>query len=148
MIVIDFIDMKDSKHKLEIERVMKNALKNDRARTKVGKISRFGLLEMSRQRINSSIDYGSHIKCTHCKGKGLVPSPESDALKLLRKVRHAASKKNAKKIRGIFPMNVASYLLNRKRKEIVDLEMRLDLEIEIEGDPEMIPGESKITKVE
>jgi ribonuclease E len=148
LIVIDFIDMKETKHKLEVERVMKNALKNDRARTKVGKISRFGLLEMSRQRINSTIEYGSHIKCSYCRGKGMVPSPESDALNLLRKVRHAASKKNAKKIKGVFPMNVASYLLNRKRKEIVDLEMRLDLEIEIEGDPELIPGESRITKVE
>jgi ribonuclease E len=144
LIVIDFIDMKDNKHKIEIERVMKNALKTDRARTKVGKISRFGLLEMSRQRINSSIDYGSYIKCSVCKGKGLIPSPETDALNLLRKVRHAASKKNARTIKGIFPVNVASYLLNRKRKEIVDLEMRLGLEIQIEGDPEMIPGDNKI----
>jgi ribonuclease E len=144
LIVIDFIDMKDSKHRSEVERALRNHVKEDKARTKVGKISRFGLLEMSRQRIRPSIEFGSHLQCKYCQGKGLVPSPETLGIGFLRKLSLETLKEKVQRVKGIVPVDVAEYLLNKKRREIVDLEVRRDLFVEIEGDRSMVPGESKI----
>ncbi len=144
LIVIDFIDMREQKHRIQIQNAMKTFLKDDKARTKVGIISKFGLMEMSRQRISASIESGSYVKCPHCKGKGLTPSVETLSLSVLRKLRLATMKANDTNVTVTVPMNVSSYLLNRKRSEIQNLEMRLDIRIGIEGDPEMIPGDSKI----
>lgn len=144
LIVIDFIDMREQKHRIRIQNAMKTFLKDDKARTKVGIISKFGLMEMSRQRISASIESGSYVKCSHCKGKGLIPSVETLSLSVLRKLRLATMKANDTNVTVTVPMNVSSYLLNRKRSEIQNLEMRLDIRIAIEGDPEMIPGDSKI----
>jgi ribonuclease E len=110
----------------------------------VGKISKFGLLEMSRQRIRPSIEFGSYLPCKYCQGKGLVPSPETLGIGFLRKLSLEMSKEQARKVKGVVPVDVAEYLLNKKRKEIVDLEVRRDLSIEIAGDQSMLPGESKI----
>jgi ribonuclease E len=144
LIVIDFIDMKDPKHRSEVERALRNHVKEDKARTKVGKISRFGLLEMSRQRIRPSIEFGSHLQCKYCQGKGLVPSAETLGIGFLRKLSLETLKEKAQKVKGIVPVDVAEYLLNKKRREIVDLEVRRDLSVEIEGDRSMVPGESRI----
>ena len=144
LIVIDFIDMKESKHKTDVEKSLKNSLKYDKARTKLGKISKFGLMEMSRQRINPSIEYGSYIKCPHCKGKGVVPSSETEALCVLRKIRTAILKKEVVNLNALVPVNVANYLLNKKRKEILALETKSTICINIQGDSSMVPGESKI----
>jgi ribonuclease E len=144
LIVIDFIDLRDQKHKLEVERALKHHVKMDKARTKVGRISRFGLVEMSRQRIRPSIEYGSFIACTHCKGKGLTPSTETLGLSFLRKLSLEALKDEISYVKGIVPADVADYLLNRKRKDILELEVRRELIISIEGDNAMIPGDSKI----
>jgi ribonuclease E len=144
LIVIDFIDMKDPKHRSEVERALRNHVREDKARTKVGKISRFGLLEMSRQRIRPSIEFGSHLQCKYCQGKGLVPSAETLGIGFLRKLSLETLKEKAQKVKGIVPVDVAEYLLNKKRREIVDLEVRRDLSVEIEGDRSMVPGESRI----
>ena len=136
--------MKESKHKLEVERTIKTHLKNDKARTKVGKISRFGLLEMSRQRIRPSIEYGNYIPCTHCHGKGLVPSTEALALSFLRKLSLETLKPEISNITGIVPQEVAGYLLNKKRAEILDLEASRNLSITIAADSSMVPGDNKI----
>lgn len=144
LIVIDFIDMKESKHKLEVERTIKTHLKNDKARTKVGKISKFGLLEMSRQRIRPFIEYGNYIPCTRCHGKGLVPSTEALALSFLRKLSLETLKPEISNVTGIVPQEVAGYLLNRKRSEILDLEARRNLIITIAADSSMVPGDNKI----
>jgi ribonuclease E len=144
LIVIDFIDMKDPKHRSEVERALRNHVKEDKARTKVGKISRFGLMEMSRQRIRPSIEFGSHLQCKYCQGKGLVPSAETLGIGFLRKLSLETLKEKAQRVKGIVPVDVAEYLLNKKRREIVDLEVRLDLNVEIEGDRSMVPGDSKI----
>jgi ribonuclease E len=148
LIVVDFIDMKDPKHRTAIERTLRNHMKEDKARTKVGKISKFGLLEMSRQRIRPSIEFGSYLPCKYCQGKGLVPSPETLGIGFLRKLSLEMVKEQARKVKGVVPVEVAEYLLNKKRREIVDLEVRRDLSIEIEGDPSMLPGESKIISAE
>jgi ribonuclease E len=144
LIVIDFIDMKDPKHRSDIERQTRNHVKEDKARTTVGRISRFGLLEMSRQRIRPSIEFGSYQPCGHCKGKGLVPSPETLGIAFLRKLSLEVLKSKISSVRGIVPVEVADYLLNKKRKEIVELEHSRDISIEIEGDNAMAPGESNI----
>lgn len=144
LIVIDFIDMKDPKHRAEVERKIRRHVKDDRARTTVGKISRFGLLEMSRQRIRPSIEFGSYHPCRYCRGKGLVPSPETLGIGFLRKLSLETLKQEISTVKGIVPAEVADYLLNKKRKEIVELEHRRDLTIEIEGDSSMAPGESQI----
>jgi ribonuclease E len=144
LIVIDFIDMKDPKHRAEVERRLRINVKEDRARTTVGRISRFGLMEMSRQRIRPSIEFGSYHPCGYCKGKGLVPSPETLGIAFLRKLNLETLKQDSSNVRGVVPFEVAVYLLNKKRKEIVEIEHRRDLTIEIAGDRSMAPGESKI----
>ena len=145
LIVIDFIDMKDPKHKSEVERVIKSNVKRDKAKIKIGKISRFGLMEMSRQRIRPSIEFGSFESCSHCEGKGLVPSTEMLALDFLRKLRLETLKDQISSVKGIVPFDVADYLLNKKRKEILDLEVRRNLSIKIEGNNTIVPGKNKIT---
>ena len=144
LIVIDFIDMRDRKHKLAVEKVMKQDTKLDKARVSVGKISKFGLMEMARQRIAPSVEYGSFMPCPRCQGKGLVPSAERLALEFLRRLRSETLKNDFTRVKGIVPSNVAYYLLNKKRRELLDLEMRRNLTITIEEDPVMQPGENRI----
>jgi ribonuclease E len=144
LIVIDFIDMRDSKHNLEVEKNLKTFVKDDKARIKFGKISRFGIMEMSRQRIRPSIEFGSFEPCRHCRGKGVTPSSETQGLSFLRKLNLETLKDEIASVKGVVPVNVADYLLNKKRKEILDLETRRNLTIRIEGNNSMSPGESEI----
>ncbi|MEJ2727983.1 MAG: ribonuclease E/G [Deltaproteobacteria bacterium] len=144
LIVIDFIDMKEPKHRSEVERRLRSVANEDKAKTKVGKISRFGLLEMSRQRIRPSIEFGSYQPCRYCQGKGLIASTETLAVGFLRKLSLETLKPGISYVKGVVPVNVADYLLNKKRKEIAELEERRNLSVEIEGDLSMIPGESQI----
>ena len=145
LIVIDFIDMRDSKHNLEVEKNLKTFVKDDKARIKFGKISRFGIMEMSRQRIRPSIEFGSFEPCKHCRGKGVTPSPETQGLSFLRKLNLEILKDEIASVKGTVPSNVADYLLNKKRKEILDLETRRNLNIRIEGSNTMLPGDFEIT---
>jgi len=144
LIVIDFIDMKEQKHKSEVEKAMKTLVRSDKAKTKIGRISRFGLMEMSRQRLRPSIEYSTYISCRYCRGKGQTPSTETLGISFLRKLSLEILKDQITSVKGIVPLEVADYLLNKKRKEILDLETRRGLSIRIEGDACMIPGESKI----
>lgn len=144
LIVIDFIDMRDQKHKLKVEKTIKDHLKNDKARTKVGRISQFGLLEMSRQRIRPSIRSISFEPCRYCQGKGVTQSVESLGLSFLRRLRVETMKNDTGKVKGYVPPEIASYLLNRKKKEILDLEMRRNIAVTIESDITLMPGDSRI----
>mgnify|MGYP000638664232 CR=1 FL=1 len=128
----------------QVENRLREAVRQDRARVQIGKISRFGLLEMSRQRIRPSIEFGSHLPCRYCQGKGLVPSPETLGIGFLRKLSLETLKEKANRVKGIVPLDVADYLLNKKRREIVDIEERRGLSVQIEGDRSMMPGESEI----
>ncbi len=145
LIVIDFIDMMGPKNKAEVERTIKRHLKNDKARTNVGRISRFGLMEMSRQRIRPSIEFTSYEPCQHCHGRGLIPSVETLALRILRKLQFDTLTDKHSYVKAILPTEVADYLLNKKRKELLDLETRRNCGIIIEGRKEMLPNESKVT---
>jgi ribonuclease E len=102
---------------------------------------------MSRQRIHPSIEFGSHVTCRCCQGKGMVPGTEALGIAFLRKLSLAVSKADVARVRGIVPPAVADYLLNRKRRDIVELEKRRDIIIDIEGDASLLPFESRIETV-
>jgi len=144
LIVLDFIDMREAKHKQQVERTLKTNLKADKARSKVGRISQFGLLEMSRQRIRPAIDFSNFETCPHCRGKGQIPSIESMGLSFLRQLNHKTLKQGYSVARGAVPPAVAEYLLNKKRRELVELERRRSVAIAIEGDPTLSPGDNRI----
>ena len=146
LIVIDFIDMRDQKNKLKVEQAMKTQLKEDKARTKVGRISRFGLMEMSRQRIRPSIRFINFERCRHCQGRGVIQSVESLGLSFLRRIRLETLKTEITNVKGFVPPEVAAYLLNRKKKEILDLEVRRGIAITIAPDNTMVPGDSRIER--
>ncbi len=144
LIVVDFIDMRDKKHKAEIPKALKKFLKSDKAKTKVGTLSQFGLLEMSRQRLRPAITFGSFNTCKHCKGRGIVPSIESLSLAFIRQLNLKTIKEEIKTVKCVIPEDVADFLLNKKRGELVDIESRRKVSIFIKGDPDMILGESRI----
>ena len=122
LIVIDFIDMMSQKNQRMVEDRVKDALEMDRARVQVGKISRFGLLEMSRQRLRPSLGETSATVCPRCNGQGRIRDIESLSLAILRQIQEEAGKSNSREIRAIVPISVASYLLNEKRLDVVQIE--------------------------
>jgi ribonuclease E len=124
LIVIDFIDMENSKNQREIENRLKDALHYDRARVQMGKISRFGLMELSRQRLRPSLSEGSHVTCPRCNGTGHIRDTESSALQVLRIIQEEAMKENSAAIHVQVPVDVAAFLLNEKRGEILKIETR------------------------
>ncbi|MBR7791867.1 Rne/Rng family ribonuclease [Undibacterium sp. FT147W] len=124
LIVIDFIDMENAKNQREVEQRLKDALRYDRARVQMGKISRFGLMELSRQRLRPSLSEGSHVTCPRCNGTGHIRDTESSALQVLRIIQEEAMKENSAAIHAQVPVDVAAFLLNEKRGEILKIETR------------------------
>jgi ribonuclease E len=133
LIVIDFIDMRDNKHNSDVEKTLKNALKMDKARVNVGRISQFGIMEMSRQRIAKTLNDAIHLECPHCEGRGKVKSVEAMAVSFLRKVHAAAAKGTVAEVRGGLPLEVAYYLLNRKKRELTQIENDYEIEVTVKG---------------
>ena len=131
LIVIDFIDMLNTKHQREIELKMRQALEIDRARVQVGKISRFGLLEMSRQRLRPSLEETMSRTCPRCMGQGTIRGTRSLALSILRLIEDEAQKESSREIRVIVPVSIATFLLNEKRNEISNIENRNSIEVTI-----------------
>jgi len=125
LVVIDLIDMSAGKNQRAVENRLKDALKPDRARVQIGKISRFGLLEMSRQRLRSSISDANYLNCPRCNGTGTIRSVVSSSLNLLRIIEDEALKENTEAIQISLPLDMATYLLNEKRHELNQLETRL-----------------------
>ena len=135
LIVIDFIDMTPAKNQREVENRLRDALKQDRARVQVGRISRFGLLEMSRQRVRPSLGESSLRTCPTCNGRGNVRGPESLSLSVLRIVEEEAMKESTSKVLAKLPVEVATYLLNEKRESISEVEKRQGVAIILVPDP-------------
>jgi ribonuclease E len=144
LIVIDFIDMMDQKHNAEVEKVFKKAIDLDRARIQLSHISKFGIMELSRQKKQSTIQEISYTPCPHCRGRGVRPSLEYTALTAYRKIETQAVKGLSSQIRIGLPCEVAEYLLNHKRSEIAHLESEYDMSITICSKPEMAWDELKI----
>ena len=134
IIVIDFIDMLQKKHKQEVERTLRSEFKKDRAKTKVLRISALGCLELSRQRLKSSLGTGEYVECPLCDGLGKVKSPEMTALSVFRKIKSQLLKDRVCEITATVPAQVADYLLNRMRSQLVELEKERRVRITIAAD--------------
>ena len=129
LIVVDFIDMESQKNQREVENRFRDSLRHDRARVQIGKISRFGLMELSRQRLQPSLEETAHISCPRCGGTGFIRGTESTALHVLRIIQEEAMKENTGAVHAQVPVDVASFLLNEKRAEIQKLEARIKVNI-------------------
>ena len=137
LIAIDFIDMMDKKHIAEVEKSFKKALSIDKARIQLSRISKFGILELSRQKKQSTIQEISYTKCPYCKGSGLRPSLEYAALGAFRKIESEAVKGICSELKIILPHEIADYILNRKRSELLDLESIFNIILNIAGSTEI-----------
>ena len=129
LIVIDFIDMESGKNQREVENRLKDALHVDRARVQMGKISRFGLMELSRQRLRPALSEGSHTTCPRCNGTGVIRDTDSSSLHILRIIQEEAMKENTAAVHCQVPIDVAAYLLNEKRNEVAKIEARHNVEV-------------------
>ncbi len=147
LVVIDFIDMSSTKAQRQVEDRLQNALKHDRARVQIGRISRFGLLEMSRQRLRPSLGESSQMVCPRCDGHGRVRSVESLSLSILRVVEEHAMKENTGQVLVQAPSQIANYLLNEKRRAITEIEKRHDSPIIIVADPELESPHYNVTRL-
>lgn len=137
LIVIDFIDMTPARHQREVEQKMREALEIDRARVQVGKISRFGLLEMSRQRLRPSLGETRSEVCPRCEGQGTIRGIESLALSIMRLIYEESSKEKTGEVRAIVPVSVATFLLNEKRKQLADIEANQEVSVVVVPVPHM-----------
>jgi ribonuclease E len=137
LVVVDFIDMESGRHQREVEERLKNALKHDRARVQVGRISRFGLLEMSRQRLRPSLGESSQTVCPRCAGHGRMRSVDSLSLSILRLIEEQAMKDNTGQVLVQAPQEIANFLLNEKRRGLLEIEQRHDVPIVIVADDQL-----------
>ncbi len=147
LIVIDFIDMDENRNARRVERCLKDCLKTDRARIQVGRISKFGLLEMSRQRLRPSLIEASTEVCPHCQGAGVVRSTESSALHILHAIEEEGIQGRSSEITVHMSTAVALYILNQKRNSLIALEERFDLRVNVEGDDTLNPPDYRLERI-
>ncbi len=147
LVVVDFIDMREEKHRRDVEKRIRDATKNDKAKTDFGHISKFGLLELSRQRLRPSIEMGNFITCPACQGRGLVKTPENASLGVLRQISHSMAKGGLACVKARLNPEVANYLLNYKRAELNRLEERHRAKVIVSGDPSLPPGKWEVEQV-
>jgi ribonuclease E len=147
LIVIDFIDMDEPRHDGQVERRLKEAMKNDRARIQVGRISPFGLLELSRQRMHPSLVETNFHTCQHCLGTGLVRSIESSALLVLRAIEDEGIKRRSAELSVTVAGNIALYILNQKRAMLIDIEQRYGFSVRVLADDGLIAPEHRIERL-
>ena len=147
LIVIDFIDMEENRNNAQVERRLKEALKNDRARIQIGRISTFGLLEMSRQRLHPSLVEASTEACAHCHGTGRVRSVESTALHVLRMAEEEIARNFSPGVTIFVPSAVALFMLNHKRRAIEEMEQRRGVRVYLQADDELTPPEYRLDRI-
>jgi len=147
LVVIDFIDMSSNRHQREVENKLQNALKQDRARVQIGRISRFGLLELSRQRLRPSLGESSQLVCPRCDGHGRMRSVESLSLSILRVAEEHAMKENTGQVLVQAPVEIANFLLNEKRRALTEIELRHDSPIVIVADDQLETPHYEVTRV-
>src|SRR6185503_8526023 len=147
LIVIDFLDMEENRHQRQVEHKVKDAMRQDRARIQIGRISAFGLMELSRQRLRPSLLEHSTEICPHCAGTGRVRSIESAALHALRTIEEEGVRRRSSEIVVSVPPNVALYLLNQKRQALSEIEQRYAFHVTIEADDELHAADCEIERV-
>jgi ribonuclease E len=146
LIVIDFIDMEERRNNLAVEKRIKDKLKTDRARIQVGRISGFGLLEMSRQRLRPGMLESTTQPCSHCHGTGLIRSDDSQGLQVLRALEEEGTRKRSKEVLLKAPIGIVNFLINQKREHIALIEARYGMAVRIECDPAMVSPDYSIEK--
>ena len=146
LIVIDFIDMAERKNNAAVEKKLKDKLKSDRARIQVGRISGFGLLEMSRQRLRPGMIEATTQPCAHCHGTGLIRSDDSMALQVLRSVEEEGTRGRSREVLLKCPVGIANYLMNQKREHIALIEARYGMSVRVEGDPSLVAPDFTMDK--
>ncbi|MGB3179092.1 MAG: Rne/Rng family ribonuclease [Albidovulum sp.] len=146
LIVIDFIDMEERKNNAAVEKRLKDKLKTDRARIQVGRISGFGLMEMSRQRLRPGMLEASTAPCSHCHGTGIIRSDDSLALSVLRQLEEEGTRKRSREVLLKAPVAVVNFLINQKREHVASIEARYGMSVRIEADPIMISPDFTIEK--
>ncbi len=146
LIVIDFIDMDERKNNAAVENRMKDKLKTDRARIQVGRISGFGLMEMSRQRLRPGMIEATTKPCPHCHGTGLIRSDDSLALSILRQIEEEGTRRRSREVLVRCPIDIANYLMNQKREHIAQIEARYGLSVRIEGDAHLVSPDFTLEK--
>lgn len=144
LIVVDFIDMRPMSHIKEVEKKVKNSMKRDKAKVDFTRISKFGLMEISRQRMGAPIQTGNYQTCEYCEGHGLVRSVETQALAFLRQIQTGVTRKNVATVQCLLPMEVGQYLLNKKRADLTELERDYKVSIVVETDATLKPAQAKI----
>ena len=147
LVVIEFIDMYESRNQYAVERRMKDVIKSDRARIQLSRISQFGLMELSRQRLRPSVTEASTQPCPHCAGSGLKRSIDSAALQILRNIEEEGLKQEAKEIIVRLTSEVGFYILNRKRDTLNGMEQRYEFQITLEPDEKLLGAEHKIERI-
>ncbi|HKI74914.1 MAG TPA: Rne/Rng family ribonuclease, partial [Pseudomonadales bacterium] len=147
LIVIDFIDMSAARNQRQVENRMRDALQMDRARVQVGRISRFGLLEMSRQRLRQSLRETSGVVCPRCNGLGSIRDVESSALAVMRLVEEEALKETSAEIRAFLPISVASFLLNEKRGDLQEIETRNEVRVVVVPSPDLETPHYRVERI-
>ena len=146
LIVIDFIDMDERKNNLAVEKKLKDKLKTDRARIQIGRISGFGLLEMSRQRLRPGMLEATTQPCPSCHGTGLIRSDDSMALNILRQIEEEGVRRRSREVLIKCPVGIANYLMNQKREHVAAVEARYGLSVRIEGDPHLVSPDFTLEK--
>ncbi len=146
LIVVDFIDMEERKNNASVEKRFKERLKTDRARIQVGRISGFGLLEMSRQRLRPGMLESTTQPCPHCHGTGLIRSDDSLALTILRAIEEEGTRKRSREVLVKAPVAVANFLMNAKREHIANIEARYGMSVRVEADPALISPDFALEK--
>jgi len=146
LIVIDFIDMDERKNNAAVEKMMKDKLKTDRARIQVGRISGFGLMEMSRQRLRPGMIEATTQPCHACHGTGLVRSDDNLALSIIRQIEEEGTRRRSREVLVRAPVGIANFLMNQKREHIAHIEMRYGMSVRIEGDPSLVSPDFHIEK--
>ena len=147
LIVIDFIDMDERKNNLSVEKRIKDKLKTDRARIQVGRISDFGLMEMSRQRLRPGMIEATTQGCPHCHGTGLIRSDDNLALAILRQIEEESVRRRSREVVVTCPVGIANFLMNQKREHIGQIEARYGLAVRVEGDAALVSPDFSIEKL-
>ena len=144
LIVVDFIDMRNARHIKEVEKEVKASMKRDRAKVDISRISKFGLMQISRQKLGRPIQMGSYHVCEYCQGRGVTRSVEAQSLSYLRRIQTGVAHKDVVGVKCRLPIKISQYLLNNKREELLELENKYGVLIRIEPAPEMTPADHQI----
>jgi ribonuclease E len=145
LIICDFIDMREEKHRREVERTFRNSLKADRARSRILRMSRFGIIEMTRQRMRPSLESSTYLECPHCDGRGIIKSHESLSLEIIRMLNVAVAQKDIKRVEVAVSPEAAAYLLNIKRMALANIEQLSGKSIVVTADPAWFGEKHKFT---